>query len=131
MPEFTGSGLYVSFAGVVLSGRFRSLDVDETQAVVAKDAGADTAMTYLNTLADGKAGLEMLVDAGATALWAGIVKGASGTLIWGEEGTVAGKPKHSVLAIVIRRRRPIVYNEVTKQNADFQFNGTVVDGTWP
>lgn len=131
MPEYTGSGLYVAFAGTVFSSRFRSFDADETQALVAKDAGADTAMTYLNTLQDGKGTLEILAEAGGTALWAAGVKGASGTLIWGDEGTAAGKPKHSVPAIVARRRRNTVYNDIVKLTFDFQFNGTVVDGTWP
>lgn len=131
MPEYTGSGLYVAFAGTVVTTRFRSFDADETQALVAKDAAADTAMTYLNTLQDGKGTLEVLAEAGGTALWAALVKGASGTLIWGDEGTVAAKPKHSVPAIVARRRRNTVYNDVVKLTFDFQFNGTVVDGTWP
>lgn len=131
MPEYTGSGLYVAFAGTVFSTRFRSFDADETQALVAKDAGADGAMTYLNTLADGKGTLEVLAEAAGTALWAAGVKGASGTLIWGDEGTAAGKPKHSVPAIVARRRRNTVYNDIVKLTFDFQFNGTVTDGTWP
>lgn len=131
MPEYTGKDLYVAFAGTVFSSRFRSFDADETQALVAKDAGADTAMTYLNTLQDGKGTLEVLAEAGGTALWAAGVKGASGTLIWGDEGTASGKPKHSVPAIVARRRRNNVYNETVKLTFDFQFNGTVVDGTFP
>lgn len=131
MPEYTGSGLYVTFGGTVFSSRFRAFDADETQALVAKDAGADTAMTYLTTLADGKATLEVLAEAGGTALWAAGAKGTSGTLIWGDEGTVAGKPKHTVPAIVQRRHRIAVYNETAKLTFDFQFNGTVVDGTWP
>jgi hypothetical protein len=130
MPEYTGSALYISFAGTVLSSRFRSMDNDETQAFVAKDAGADTVMTYLNTLADGKSTVEVLAEEGGTALWAAIAKGASGTLIYGEEGTASGKPKHTVPARVGRRRKNVVYNDVTKLTFDFQYNGTMVDGTW-
>lgn len=131
MTEYTGSQLYVTFGGTVISSRFRSFDADETMALVDKSAGADGAMTYLTTLEDGKGALEVLDGSGGTALWAALDKGASGTLVWGPEGTTAGNPKHSVPAIVSRRRRNTVYNEVVKLTFDFQFNGTVVDGTWP
>jgi|RifCSPhighO2_12_1023870.scaffolds.fasta_scaffold12849_11 hypothetical protein len=131
MPEYTGKNLYVSFAGTVVSSRFRSFDNDETMAMVDKSAGADGAMTYLNTLEDGKATLEVLDLEQGTALWAALVKGAAGTLIWGDEGSAAGKPKHTVPALVARRRKTTVYNEVVKGNFDFQYNGTVVDGTFP
>lgn len=127
MPEFTGSTLHLSFAGVTLSGDFRNFDPSEEIGLVDASAGADTNRTYLTTLKDGKATLEMVAQTGGTALWAAVAPGSSGTLIWAEEGTATGKPKHSCLAIVMSRSRPVPYEDIDIINVEFQFNGAVTD----
>ena len=116
MAEFTGSALYVKFVTTVLSSRYRNHEENEEVALVDKSAGSDTARTYLKTLEDGTASLEVLAEAGGSALWAAVDKGAEGTLEWGEEGTASTKPKHTVNAIVKSRKRTNVYEDVVKLN---------------
>jgi hypothetical protein len=127
MAEFTGSALYVKFGSTVLSSRYRNHEETEEIGLVDKSAGSDTARTYLTTLEDGNASLELLAESDGTALWTAVDKGTSGTLEWGEEGTASGNAKHTVLAIVKSRKRTNVYEDVVKLNIEFQYNGAVTD----
>lgn len=130
MADFTGKDLYAKFGSTVLSSRFKSFESSEEMGLVDDSAGADTARSYLTTLEDGTATLELLAERAGTAQWAACDKGASGTLEWGDEGTASGKPKHTVPAIVKSRKRTVVHDDIVKLNFEFQFNGTVLDATY-
>lgn len=132
MPEFipgqqTG---YIKFGSTVLSNDFRSFNPTEDVNLVDASAGNDANRTYLTGLKDGKATAELVSQTGGSALWAALAPGTSGTLEWGPEGTVAGKQKHTVNAIVMNRERSMPYAELEVLKFDFQFSGAVVDGTY-
>lgn len=132
MAEYTGSAMYVSFAGTALSSRYKSFEASEEVGLVDHSAGADTARTYLKTLEDGTATLELLGEAGTagTALWNAVKKGNEGSLIWAPEGTLATKQRHTVNAIIKSRRRTTVHDDVVKLTIEFQFSGAVTDDTY-
>jgi hypothetical protein len=133
MTEFTGQNLYVIFDTTVLSGDYRTFDENDEAGMVDASAGSDSRRTYLDTLKDGGATVELLAQEGGTALWAAIEPGTEGTLEWGPEGTVAGKPKHTITAKVKSRKRNVVYEEVTKISVEFVFNDSadIVDDVYP
>lgn len=133
MAEYTGKDLYLSFAGTTIHADFREFTASEEIDLVDASAGADVAKTYLTALEDGTASLTLLDQTGgtaATAMWQLMDKGVSGTLIWAPEGTVATKPKHSVVAIVSSRERSIPYDDVVELTFEFQFSGVVSDTTY-
>ena len=130
MAEYTGTAMYMTFAGTVISTDFRTFKTSESIDLVDASAGADVAKTYVNALEDGTASLELVDQTGgtaATAMWQLMDKGASGTLIWAPEGTATGKPKHTVVAIVSSRDRNTPYNDLAVLSFEFQFNGVVSD----
>lgn len=124
MAEYTGSGLYVKFGSTVLSSRFKSWEETQEAGLANASAGADTMNTYLSTLDDGSASLELLEAAVGTALFNAVAPRTSGTLEWGPEGTTSGKPKYTVVAIVKSRKRSVVHDDVTKLSIEFQFNSS-------
>jgi hypothetical protein len=131
MPRYVfGQTGYIKFGSTVLSTDMRTFDPEEEVGLAEASAGNDAARTYLATLKDGKATLELLAP-GGTAIWAAIAPATSGTLEWGDEGTASGKPKHTVNALVQKRKRQTPYDDVVVYTVDFQFSGgTVVDGTY-
>lgn len=122
MTEYTGKNLYVKFGSTVLSSRFKSYNESDEAGMVDKSAGADTRRTYLATLADGGATMELLQESLGTALWAAIAPGTEGTLEWGPEGTASGKPKYTVDAIIKSRKRNLVHDDVVKVTIDIVYN---------
>ena len=126
----TGSGYYVKFGSTVLSTNYRSFGNSEDVGLVDQSAAADSNRTYLTTLKDGTANITGKHKAGDTAVWGALVPGTEGTLEWGEEGTAAGKPKHSVNAIVSNRSRDASYDDLVVISAQFQYSGAVTDDTY-
>lgn len=131
MAHFTGSGLVVTFGGTTLTADFRSFSESEEMGLVDSSAGADTNRSYLTTLKDGKATLEIVAPAGGSAVWNAVVPGTSGTLIWAPEGTATGKNKHTVSsAIVMNRDKEMPYDNIVVIKVEFQFSGTVTDSVY-
>lgn len=97
-------------------------------------AGADTNRTYLSTLGDGDASLTMRSISGTagTPIWITWVNGATGTLVWGPEGTASGKIKGSVACFISGRSMTEEYDQVAEWQFDFKFNDAsgVVFSTW-
>lgn len=133
MAEFTGRNLSVVFGSTTLSGNQRSFSVTEEAGLVDASAGADTARSYLKTLEDGTATVEILQDdgAGGPTLWAAVKPGTTGNLVWGEEGATATQPRHTVPAIVSNRKKDAPYDDVVVVTVEFQLNGLVVDDVYP
>lgn len=130
MAEYTGGNLYLRFGSTVLSGDFRSFSPEETIETVDASAGNDTFRTKLTTLKDGSASVSLVDQTGGTALWGALVPGMQGTLEWGPEGTAAGKPKHTAMAIVTSRSRDIPYDDIVVLNVEFALNSEVTDDTY-
>lgn len=131
IDAFTGSGAYLKFGATELQTYYRTAAFDETVDLVDKSAGADGNKTYLSALKDGTYTQDIVMPTGGTALITALAVGTSGTLLFGPEGTAAGKPKASVLAIIQSRGRPLAYNDVTTMSVTWQFNGAVTNSVWP
>jgi hypothetical protein len=126
----TGSAYFISFDGVTISTNYRSTGMSEDIGIVDQSSGADANRTYLTTLKDGTLQTAGKHAAGDTAVWGKLVPGTEGTLHWGEEGSVAGKPSHYANAIVTNRSRDASYDDLIVISAQFQYSGAVVDGTY-
>lgn len=134
MTSYTGQNLYVSFGGTVAQADYRSFEPESEIGMEDGSAGADVGRTYLATLKDGNASLTLRSISGTagTAMWAGWVDGAAGTLVWGPEGTATGKIKGSVYAKISKRSAPDEYDQVAEWTFEFQFSDAagVVYSTW-
>lgn len=122
-----GTNAYIKFNGGTVNSDYRTLDVSRSIDIVEKSAGSDGAKTYITTLKDGTASLEMTY-AGGTATNSYLAQfsvGTEGTLEWAPEGTATGKPKFAVNAIVVGHSHTSPYNELITYTVDFQFSGTV------
>ena len=124
MAEYTGSAMYVKFGSTVLSSRYKSWEETQEAGLAEASAGSDTLRTYLSTLDDGSATLELLEASAGTVLFAAVAPRTSGTLEWGPEGTTSGKPKYTVVALVKSRKRTVVHDDVSKLSLEFQFNSS-------
>lgn len=133
MPEYTGKDLYIAWVhsgGTLnLSGNYRSVADTPSVDLVDISAGADTDRTYLTTLRDGQIALTYLHDGGSVDVSA-LREGVSGTIVYGPEGTAAGKPKRTIPAISLGAALNIVYNNVVEVSVTWQRNGTVVYGAF-
>ena len=115
MAEYTGSGLYLLWNGTSIDAHYRTFSPSEEGDTVDASAGADTHRTYLMTLLDGSASLEMVAQDGTagTALWAALAPTAPGgspaTLEWGPEGTAVGEPRYHVQVTRLCRCNHVEY----------------------
>ena len=122
MGKYVGKDLTVSFAGTSLEAEFKKLSTTEDADLVDCSAGADTNHDYLATLKDGSADLDLLEVTGATATWAAIAPGASGTLTWKPNGTVT----HTVATAYVKsRKRDIPFDDCVAISVSFQFSSAV------
>ena len=130
MAGITGTNLYLAFGSKVLDTDYRSFSSSEEMNLVDQSAGSDTARTYLTTLKDGTASATIVVQAGDTGTWGALAPGTEDTLEWGEEGTAATKPKHTVNAIVNTREKSMEYADLVVADIEWQFSGAVTDDTY-
>jgi len=130
MTAKTGTAMYLKFGSTVLSGDYRSFSAEETGDVVDASAGADTNRTYLTMLKDGTASATIVAQAGSTALWGAVAPLTGGTLEWDEEGTTAGRPKHTAWAIVTSRAMGAEYADIVTFDVAWQISSAVSDSTY-
>ena len=130
MAEYAGKSLHVEFGGTDLSGDFRRMTTTESQNLADATAGSDTYRTYVSTVTDGSADVELVDQTDGSALWTAIAPGTEGTLIWAPYGTASGKAKYTVDAIVGDRGRELPYDDVVTTTATFQFSGTVAESVY-
>jgi len=128
----TGKSFYLKFGSTTLSTNYRSASSNEAMSLIDQSAGSDDYNTYLESLSNGTMSVTAKLAAGDTTTWAAVKPGTEGTLEWGEEGTVAGKPKHTVLAIVESRAKSASYNDLWVVDLAFRFNDPAgpTDGTY-
>lgn len=131
MAKFTGAGLVLTFGATTLTTTFRGFDPEEDMGTVDASAGADTARSYVNTLKDGKASIDYLLDNTTVAgdpKWTAVVPGTTATLTWSELGTATGNVKHSVSATVTSRKKSHPYDGLVMAHVEFVFNAAVTEG---
>ena len=134
MAEFTGQNAVCSFihAGgtLVLNTDYRTISTAPTIGLADASAGNDLDKTYLTTLKDGKYSWKGVAQTGGTVFRSALVEGTQGTLIIGEEGTAAGKPKETVPVISMGAQFNIQYDNVVEISCEFQKNGARVLATY-
>lgn len=129
MAEFIAgqASVFIKFGSTTLSQDYRTFSAPEDVSLVDASAGNDTNRTYLAALKDGKASIELVPQAGGTAIWNAVAPGTSGTLEWAPEGTATGKQRHYVTAIVMSREPSFPYADLPIYKVDWQFSGAVTD----
>lgn len=132
--RYTGKDLYAEFicsAGTIaLTGDQRSLTVDRESDTVDVTAGSEADKSYLASLKDGTASIEVLDQGsiGATGLETALPEGTTGTLIYAPQGTASTKPKRGWAAIVKSISVEFPYSDVVVYKIDFQKSGSVLWG---
>ncbi len=130
--RYTGKDLYMTFecpAGtIVLSGDQRSLSVDREVDLVDISAADEEDKSYLATLKDGSAEVEVLDQAGTalTGLEAALAEGTYGTLTYAPKGTASTMPKRGFKAFVNSVGVEYPYADVVVYRISFQKSGAVL-----
>ena len=124
MAEYLGRSAVLKFASITF-GRFTTIDTDENVDLVDKSAGSDTHDSVLAGLTKGQFSLNSNHNAGDTATWNGVAPGTEGTIEYAPEGTLPGKPKYSVVAMVQNRQRKQGYNDITRFSVTFKLQADV------
>jgi len=131
MTHYTGADFYATFGGTPISGEQTDFTDNEEGGLAEATAGADTDATYVGTYKTGSATMVTLAVVGTTTIYDACVPLTAGTLIYGPEGTVAGKPKYTVDAIVTSRSRSLPFAGIAVYTIGFTFNSAKTDGTYP
>ena len=135
MARYAGTNLYITFKGTAVSTDYRELSITREMGDVEVTAGSDAAATYVNTYKKGSFKMKLMDQTDGTALSSYknmMVEGASGTLIWGEEGTATGKPKHTIVIKVDSLEPSLTFDGEATLDISGKFNATgfVTDGVW-
>jgi len=127
--RYTGDGAYLSFAGVEIQVNMRDFQMDDQYDMADSTAGSDVDKTHILTLRDVSFSLPILETIGeaGSAYRTAIKNGAEGTMVFGPEGTVAGKPKYSCLASVTGIQRTYPYSDVVQANVTLQRQGSWIE----
>lgn len=135
----TGKDVYVAFihsgGTAVLTGDQTNFGWDDEMETADMSAGSDTSRVYKGTLLNFSASLETIYTgtAGTAAMYAAR-PGQAGTLIWGDLGTAAGKPKWGRPVLVTKHSTDEPFDDKIAVTIDFSPQGDYVfDGrsaTW-
>ena len=127
MTRHIGKNAIITFGGVTLNTDYRTLKQSGSTDTVEKSAGADAHKSMIGSILDDTFSLEALLD--GTAGWVACAPQTEGTFIVSPEGTTAGKPKTTVVAMVTKREKSIAYNDLESMTVEFQAQSTPVEGT--
>jgi hypothetical protein len=134
MPAFSGSSLYVEWihsgGTLVLTGEQRTFSYKPGVKLLDQTAGSDVADSFIKGTKNGNASIELVQQAGGSATFNALVEGAYGTLIWGEEGTATGKPKHTIAAYSMGPNVTHPYAGVSVLTCAFTQDGARTDGSY-
>lgn len=128
--EYLGNAAYMTFAGTVLSSRYTSINVEESADLVDKSAGADTHKSFLAALNQGTVSVGLNLESDSTTVWAAIVIGTSGTLIYAPEGTAGGQPKYTAVVTVSARDRSTANADLDRANVTFTRDALFAEATY-
>ena len=133
--EFAGSAVYAQWiwtGGTVnIHTEFRNWTVNDTGEKINASAGADTYVRQIGYADNITVAASFLLQSDmGTVTYAAFRRNVAGTLIWGEAGTVAGKPKSTLPARIDAATRNAAYNDVVSMDVTFEQNGTFVPGAY-
>lgn len=136
--EITGKNLYIQWiyatskggapAGTVtLQGRYRSFKFNSSLDKADITAGSDTERQYLDTIGDKTVDLKILYQGTAgSAVHRALAKRNWGSLIWGEEGTATGQPKHGMVCFIDKSDREDKYDSEVEFDVSWQGSGAML-----
>lgn len=125
MAHYSGSALYVSFGGTVITGDQKSVDWEESVKLIDTTAGADVAESFVTGTTSASISWDSLFNdaAAGSAMARAVAVKNSGTLIIGPLGTAAGMPKFSCLAISETLSMKMPYDDALEFSGSFTRNG--------
>ena len=136
MARYPGTALSVQWihAGgtATLDADYRSFETAESVDTADKTAGDDTHRSFIPTLRDTTATLEMLDISGTagTVQWPLLAPGTSGTLQWSPQGTASNAPKHTAAAFIESRDRTTPYDDIVEISVGFHIQAEPTDSKW-
>lgn len=124
MAKYTGTALYVTYGGTVLTGEHRKFDWDYKGDVDDVTAGADVDKEYITTHRDAS-GSMMIVDTGTdmAGIRSVLYPLNSQTLIFAPNGTATGMPKYQCEAILTDVKSGYPYDGHTEIEFSWQKTG--------
>jgi len=130
MAEYTGKDMYFSWihsgGTVTFHADHRSVNLAPTIDYVETQAGSEETKTRLARMKDSSVSYEGLAQVGGTVLEDALIEGTGGTLIFGPEGTAAGKRRYTIPAFSDGANLTFPYADVTTLSVNFTGNGAVV-----
>lgn len=135
MAEFLGNNAYIQWVWsggtVLVHGDYRTLDWNPNKDLIEGSAGSDAAQHNVVGIERATASLGLVAQTGGTALVAAMAYGNIGTLTWGVEGTVSGKPKVILPAMSLGAKVKSPYQGLVEITVDFnQEGGAYTEGSW-
>ncbi len=132
--EFAGSMLkaqWIYSGGTVqLETESRNFSYNAGIETIDRTAGADQTRKSLNSFKTASAALSMTAQSDGTALITALAVGTSGTLIFGEAGTVVGSPKTTLPARVSEFKRAMPYADLVTYDISWAADGDPVYGAY-
>lgn len=132
--EYAGSaffGQWIWSGGTVnIHGDQRNFSFTPSMEMIDSTAGADSYRRRISSFKDATAAYSGLAQTDGTAFLAACAEGNNGTLIFGEAGTVAGRPKVTMPARAQGVTRNVPFNDVVTYDVSWQSNGDVTYGNW-
>ncbi|GAB4528761.1 MAG: hypothetical protein OHK0046_48020 [Anaerolineae bacterium] len=125
MSRYTGKDLWIQFDGQVVSANYRALGVERGVDTEDATAGNEEDKSYIPTLRDVSGSMTLVVndDTGGTATARKFYEGKKGTLLWGDQGTAAGKPKYGCEVIITSVSDPVEYAALRVREISWQRTG--------
>lgn len=126
--RMTGPDLVVQFihsgGTATLSGDQKTFSYSREQETADATAGADGARVNIATVKKFSATLEThYIGTAGSATWGSAALGVSGTLLFGPQGTAAGKPKGGFPAIITKQDIDAPFDDVIKLSVEFMGRG--------
>jgi hypothetical protein len=125
--RFSGSALYVNFAGQDLSAEVEALEVDEGLRLVDVTPAGAASTAYLPGQADPRIRFTLyrLKDGGDPGSL--VYAGAQGTLTFGEGGTASGQPKWSAPVVIERAQHRLHFDDAVRVEVVCRLAGDWLD----
>lgn len=126
MAHASGSALYATFGGTVISGDQKKMDWESSVSLIDTTAGADVAESHVKGTSSATINIEWLDDAltaAGSATARALAEGNSGTLIFAPRGTATGNPKYSCVATVDTNGQDMPYDDALLKHASLTRNG--------
>jgi len=134
MSGYTGKDTSISwiYSGgtIQVDLKYRSVNYNPDISLLDQSGGADTHKSYIAGQKDGTFSFTGVAQSGGTVLMTALARGTGGTIIYGPEGTAAGKPKTTIPAISKGARLNVQYDVLTEISCELQQNGSETDGAF-